>query len=497
MAICSNPDCPHKERTGRSAEYREGITNCPECGAHLTANPANFPDKNDKTNSDLIRKVLFTIGLIIFYRLLCIIPLPGVDLSGLPDSLITRYFRSANISICALGLMPYINAYLFVEIFSLVIPSLKRWRGEKHEGRRKLTLTARWFALVLCLVQGLGIAISLSRMTAPDGSMLAVSTGPGFKVMVVVTLTACVFISLFIADLITSKGIGNGISMIILAGLGIDIFSVFINRFSHTSGYGNFMEDTFGVLLIFFAAGVVIYFMESGEYNIKVKLKNDFIVNLPFKYNTSGIIPASFAVSIAMMPASVMYFTDSTGFFEYFRYGSWIYYLTYAIITTFLFFFFASLYYDPDKVLSFLKSKSAEPVLPERVSFEKLLDKKLTNLTIWSAIYLLIYSVLLNPAVYGYIVISGLTLIRVVSILLDVINEVKARNEYGNFAKINEMQKPYEAKFLKNLLEKHNIPCFLEGYYHRSLYYFFGPFIGISLYVQKDKESEAFKIISD
>ena len=421
-----------------------------------------------------------------------------MDLSSLPEGLIKKYFQSANISICALGLMPYINAYFFVEIFSLVIPSLKRWRGEKHKGRRKLNLTARWLALVLCLVQGFGIAISLSRMAAQGGSMLAVSAGSGFKVMVIVTLTAGVFISIFIADLITSKGIGNGISMIILAGLGVDIFSAFINRFSQTSGYGNFMEDTVGVLLIFFATGAVIYFMERGEYNIKVKLKNNSLVDLPFKYNTSGIIPAALAASFVMLPVTIMNFTpDYPKIFDYFRYASWAYNITYAIITAVLFFFFASLYYDPDKILSFLKSKNAEPVLPDGVSFEKLLDKKLTLLTAWGVLYLIICSVLLSPGISGSIIISGLVIIRLVAILLDVINEVKARKDYGNFIKIDEMQKPYEAKFLKNLLETHNIHCFLEGYYHRSLYYFFGPFIGISLYVQKDKESDALEIISD
>jgi hypothetical protein len=198
-----------------------------------------------------------------------------------------------------------------------------------------------------------------------------------------------------------------------------------------------------------------------------------------------------------MMPASVMYFTDNPGFFEYFKYGSWVYYITYSIVMIVLYFFFASLYYNPDKILSFLRSKNAEPVLPEGVSFEKLLDKRLTVLTLLGALYLIVCSVLLLPGNFISIVIYGLVLIRVISIVLDIVNDVKARKEYGCFVKIDEMQKPYEAKFLKNLLEKNSIPCFLEGYYHRSLYYFFGPFIGISLYVEQGKESEALKIISD
>ena len=108
-----------------------------------------------------------------------------------------------------------------------------------------------------------------------------------------------------------------------------------------------------------------------------------------------------------------------------------------------------------------------------------------------------VYSVLFSPAISFYIAVSGLVLIRVVSISLDIINDVRARKKYGYFAKIDEFQKPYEAKFIKNLLEQNSIPCFLEGYYHRSLLYFFGPFIEISLYVQRDKESEALDILSE
>ena len=257
------------------------------------------------------------------------------------------------------------------------------------------------------------------------------------------------------------------------------------------------MEDTVGVLLIFFAAGAVIYFMERGEYKIEVKLKNNSLTDLPLKYNTAGIVPAVMASSIVMMPASVRnFYTDYSGFFEYFRYGSLGYYITYAVITVVLFFFFVSLYYNPDKILSFLRSKDAEPVLPDGVSFEKLLDKKLTILTAYGAVYLLVYSVLLRPEILLSVIIYGLDLVVVVCIFLDIINDVKARRQYGYFVKIDEIQKPYEAGFLKNLLEQNGIPCFLEGYYHRSLYYFFGPFIPVSICVQRGKEADALKIIS-
>ena len=167
------------------------------------------------------------------------------------------------------------------------------------------------------------------------------------------------------------------------------------------------------------------------------------------------------------------------------------------MITIILFFLVTSLYYDPDKILSFLRGKKAEPVLPEGVSFEKLLDKKLTLFAICGTAYLCVYSVLFSPAIHVAIVISGLSLIRLVSISLDIFDEVKARKKYGYFIKMSEFQKPYEAKFMKNVLKQNGIPCFLEGYYHRSILYFFGPYVEISLFVQRDRESEASNIIAE
>ena len=113
MPFCTNPNCPHREETGRFAEYRDGITKCPECGSPLSDNMVDLPNKNEKIESDLFSKILITIGLLLIYRLMCIIHLPGVDLSGLPDSLLTRYFNSARISIGTMGIMPYISAYFF------------------------------------------------------------------------------------------------------------------------------------------------------------------------------------------------------------------------------------------------------------------------------------------------------------------------------------------------------------------------------------------------
>jgi len=502
MPFCSNPDCPHKKKTGNFAEYRDGIIYCPDCDSPLTDTPVDLPGHVEKIDSDLIKKILITIGLLALFRLLALIPLPGVDFSGFFNDESQSFFTLFNlshISICALGIMPYVSAYVIVMLFSLVLPPLNRWRSQKKKGQRKLFITARWLTLLLCIIQGYGIAISLERMPLPDGSLLVSSAGMEFRIIVVITLTACVFASLWIADQITTRGIGNGISMLIFTGLAITLFSNLVRSFLGTLSGGNLMEHTVTIiflLFILFLAATFIVFMERGESNIKVKLRNSRLVDLPIKYNTAGVVPAFFAVSIVMLPATLMSFGSYHRFYEYFQYGTLTYFMTYTIITIILFFLFTSLFYDPDKIASFLKEKNAEPLLPEGFSFNKLVDKKLTLFAIYGAIYLLVYSVLLSPPIHAFIVISGLLLIRIVSISLDIFNELRARKN-GYFVKIDEFQKPYQAKFIKNLLELNSIPCFLEGYYHRSLLYFFGPFVEISLYVKRDKESEALNIISE
>lgn len=518
MPFCTNQNCPDRLKNGRFTEYMDGIKTCPVCNSPLTDNSLE-PDRNGKkiyndlvnkilvatglkVEIDLANKILITVGLLLVYRLLYIIHLPWVDLSGLSGSLITRYFNSERLSIGALGIMPFITAYFLVEVFSLVIPPLNRWRKEKHEGRRKLTITARWLTLVLSLIQGTGIVVSLSKISRPDGSPVLAGTGLEFSLIIVITLTACVFISLWIADLISSRGIGNGISMLIFTGVISSLFSDLSFSFHNTMSVMNRMDGLvkiFIMLLILFGSGALSVYMERRKYDLDVKLKNNSNVVMPFKYNISGITPAALAVNIVLTPASVTYFTrDYPDILKYFQYGTWTYSITVTIIMVVFYFWFTAMYYNPDKIVNFLRSKNAEPLLPDSLSFEKLLDKKLTTLAIWGAAYLFVYSVLLNRGIfYAWIIFSGITVIEFVSISLDIINDVKARKKYGKFVKIDEFQKPYEAGFIKNLLDQNGIPCFLEGYHLRSLYYFFGPFVGISLYVQKDKESEALKIIAD
>ncbi|MFC1840010.1 preprotein translocase subunit SecY [Thermodesulfobacteriota bacterium] len=499
MPFCTNPDCPHKIKTGSFAEYRDDVSICPECKKPLTFNVTEADGHSEKIESDFISKILITIGLLAFFRLLCFIPLPYIDLSGYddPGSLLS-FYGFTRISIVALGIMPFISAYIFVEMFSLVIPAMKRWRSQKKEGRRKLFIAARWLTLVLCIIQGFGISISLERMTGTGGSLLVSSPGWGFRFITVLTLTAGVFVLLWIADRITARGIGNGISIMIITGIAFSLFPNLYGLFKVILSGSALMETTVTtifILFIHFLAVAIILFMERRESSIKVRMNNGSMIDLPFKYNIAGVEPAGFAASIVMLPFTITFFTSSYhDFLNLFQPATLTYSITLTIITVIFYFLFTSLYYDPDKILSFLRSKNGEPVLKEGASFEKLLDKKLTPLAIYGTIYLCLFAVLVTPAVHIYIVIGGISLIRLVSISLDIINEVKARKN-GFFVKIEEFQKPYEARFVKNLLDQNNIPCFLEGYYHRSILYFFGPYVEVSLYVKKEKESEALNIV--
>jgi len=143
MPYCPNPDCPHKKRTGRPAEFSKGITLCSDCGSVLVKEVTEKPDTRKFTLSDFQKRVLYTIGLVLFSRVLVLIPAPGIDLevlarvaraSGRELNFSTLYFFST----FALGIMPYLSAYMLVEILSLFIPPLKTWRGEGYSGRTKI-----------------------------------------------------------------------------------------------------------------------------------------------------------------------------------------------------------------------------------------------------------------------------------------------------------------------------------------------------------------------
>lgn len=282
--------------------------------------------------SDLKRKFVWTFLLLAVYRIGVHLPIPGVNGSALAD-----FFANAqntlfglfdmfsggglmNLSIFALGIMPYISASIILQLLTVVSPELKRLSKEEGAaGRKKITQYTRYSTVVIALVQGLGIAIGVESMSSPTGAPVVYMPGWGFRLITVLTLTAGTVFVMWLGEKITEKGIGNGISLIICAGIIAGLPSGIGKSYRLlTAGDVSLFTIIFVVLVM---AGVLvgITFMERAQRRIPIhyakrmvgrKMYGGQTSHLPLRINTAGVIPPIFASSLLMFPATIANFSN-------------------------------------------------------------------------------------------------------------------------------------------------------------------------------------------
>jgi preprotein translocase subunit SecY len=200
MAFCLNPDCPHRKEMGYPAESREGVTHCSDCGSLLSEEVTGKEDIQ-KTSpriilTDLHKRILYTIGFVLLWRVLSLIPVPGINFQALEELFGSEGFFHGifgygsgleRLSIVALGVMPYLTAYIIIEILSLFIPPLKSWRGEGYAGRIRIKEIALFTTFLIALVQAYGIAIGLEHMMGADGGKIIRHPGLSFRLVTVIS----------------------------------------------------------------------------------------------------------------------------------------------------------------------------------------------------------------------------------------------------------------------------------------------------------------------
>ena len=503
MPFCPNPDCPHKKRTGNFAEFVAGIARCSDCGSPLTDVPPKEIPSDLRISDDVLKRLFFTAGMILLTRILIHIPPPGLDLSALFNVQNMNLFESLRVpqfSIGSLGIMPYISAYVVVEVFSLFTPPLKSWRAGGKNGRKKLATTARIVTICFCFIQGYGISTLVEKMTMPDGSVLVYGSGWSFRLLLILSFTAGTFVFLWIADQITEKGIGHGVSILIFAGLALQICSVFNFKLNSLPGrvpFENFLLILFGFFILFGAIALIVM-MEKGEAKIHIQHVDGKSASLPLKITTAGIIPVSFAAPLIMFPSTLGNFYGFSKLTEFLAPFSVSHYLVHGIVTLFFYFLFTSFFYDPKKILDFLKRNEFYPILSKGGSFNDIIDKRLILFALCGGLYLCTYYLVFTLAIHFFsFAIGALVLMKTVAIFLDVTDEIKVRQRHNGFIKIDDVHDVTKAGFFRNILNQNGIPCFLKGYYHRGLLYFFGPYIEISLYVPEEKKELAINAIPE
>ncbi len=357
-------------------------------------------------------RVLFLVGAMIVYRIGTFIPVPGID-----PAQVARFFSQnsgtifgianlfsggalSRMSIFAMNVMPYISASIIIQMMSMVVPSLIELRKEGQAGQRKITEYTRWGSLILAVVQSFAAAGALVK------GGITLIPGAQFLLVATITMTCGTMFLMWLGEQITERGIGNGISMIILAGIVARLPSA-IGGMAEQVGSGE-MQGPFALLLIIIVVAVTFFvvFMESAQRRITVNYAKRQVgrrmyaaqsSHLPFKINMSGVIPPIFASSILLFPATIASFAGTgqgqvAGIMQDISaalgYGQPLHLVIYAALNIFFCFFYTALVFNSRDTADNLKKSGAFiPGIRPGQQTADYIDKVLTRLTLWGALY--------------------------------------------------------------------------------------------------------------
>ena len=504
MPFCPNPECPYLKKIGKPAEFIKGITHCPDCRSPLSEKTIISERKTEAVFTDFHKRLLFTFALLILFRALSHIAVPWIDFQVIIDRFASSGDElndasfSPRLSVFALGLIPYISAYVLVEIISLFLPSLKKCRTEGYQGRIKLKRVALFGTLILTIIQGYGITRGLVGMF---GEEVMYNPGLGSQFLFVLTLTAGTFILIWIAEQITQKGIGHGISILIITGYSWELFKDFIRINEYYEDYARKPFEIFLIIALLVAAIITLaVVVEKGYRKIPVKFSNGKEGYLPFKVTTAGIVPANLASTIITLPIFFLsYFINPNLLNEMLTPGNISYYFVFTILIILLYFLLIPFFYNPKKIMAYLNNKNILFIDKTEKITADYINRYLKNIAFFGSIYLCFLIIIPDILIFLFnipIYLGGIKLIITVAVILDLVEEISARRKSKNLVNIAEFHDLPKTGIAKSLLESSGIPYFMKGYYHRALLYFFGPYIEISIWVPKDKSREAIELIN-
>ncbi len=410
---------------------------------------------------ELRKRLLITILLLTVYRLGVSIPTPGVNAHAL-TAFFTEHtgtlFGMFNLftggafehfSIVTLGIMPYISAAIIIDLLTAVFPYLDKLKKEGELGRKKITQYTRYGAVLISLVQGFVISYGLESMHAPGGASIVINPGFSFRILSTVTLTTGTILLMWLGEEITERGIGNGISLIIYAGIVARMPAAIFNTFRLVkSGEMNFLVLLFLTVLMILVVAFII-FVELGQRKVPVQYAQRIVGRrmyggqetfLPLKVNTSGVIPPIFASSLLMVPATITSMSNIP-WLSYIRGylmpGNFIYNAFYAVLIIFFTFFYTAVTYNPVDVADNLKKYGGYvPGIRPGKSTADYIDRILTRITVGGALYLAAVCVLPTILINRFNVpfyFGGTSLLIVVGVALDTIAQIESQLIMRNY----------------------------------------------------------------
>jgi preprotein translocase subunit SecY len=401
---------------------------------------------------ELRKRLLFTLAILGVYRLGIFVTTPGVDRiamrrvvqsSGGLLGLFNLFSGGAleQLSIFALGIMPYISASIILQLLTVVIPALEKMQKEGEVGRRKITQYTRYGTIVLSVIQGFAIANYLESLRDPTGLMVVVNPGWGFRAMTVISLAAGTAFIMWMGEQITERGVGNGISLIIFAGIVARIPDAIYQTYAAYRAPGAGLDE-FKVLallaLMVAVIGVIVYF-ERGQRRIPIqyakrvvgrKLYGGQSTHLPLKVNTAGVIPPIFASSILLFPATLASWFPFLGrLSDELRPGSWIYNVVYVALIIFFAYFYTAVTFNPVDVADNLKKYGGYvPGIRPGKTTADYIDHVLSRITFGGAIYIAAVCVLPTLLINQFGVpfyFGGTALLIVVGVALDTVQQIE------------------------------------------------------------------------
>jgi len=416
---------------------------------------------------ELRTRILITIGLLAVYRVGVFVPTPGIDgralaaffesqMKGSLLGLIDMFSGGAlsQMSVFALGIMPYISASIILQLLTVVIPYLERLSKEGEAGRKKITQYTRYGTVALSAIQGMGIAFGLESMKSPIGDLVVPEPGWGFRVIAVITLTAGTAFIMWLGERISEHGIGNGISLIIFAGIVARLPSAIYStgQMIQTGELSIFMFLMIGLLMVAVVAAII--FMERGHRKIPVQYAKRVVgrriyggssTHLPLRVNTSGVIPPIFASSLLMFPATIANFVDqpwAQSVAMMLSPGAFVYDAFYILLIIFFCYFYTAVQFNPVDVADNMKKYGGYiPGIRPGKRTADYIDRVLTRITLGGALYLSAICVLPTLLIRQFNVpfyFGGTALLIVVGVALDTMSQIESHmltRHYEGFLK--------------------------------------------------------------
>ena len=409
---------------------------------------------------ELKKRIFFTLALLVVYRVGVHVPVPGIDSVALAEifdrakgtilGIFNMFSGGAleRLSVFALGIMPYISASIILQLMTVVIPHLERLKKEGEQGRKKITQYTRYGTVILSVIQGFGISVGLERMGA------VIDPGWGFRIRAVITLTAGTAFIMWLGEQITERGIGNGISLIIFAGIVARMPTAIGNTFRlvSTGAMGIFPIVILVVLMVAVVAAII--FVEQGQRRIPVQYAKRIVgrrmyggqsTHLPLKINTSGVIPPIFASSIMMFPATIASFITVPwiqNIVSALAPGNLVYELMFVGLIFFFCYFYTAVTFNPVDVADNMKKQGGFiPGIRPGKRTADYIDRVLTRITLGGAIYVSAVCVLPSILITKFNVpfyFGGTALLIVVGVAIDTVAQMESHmlsRHYEGFLK--------------------------------------------------------------